>query len=188
MRRFLLTLTLISFSGWSQPAQRQTQPPIVVRFVETPPTPHRDWIDGLEAFGPLIAAAVALIIGITQWRLQRQQVKQDLFEKRYRIYQATHAFVAEASKYGSRTDPETDNTFANGTAHAEFLFGQDVLEFIGLIRSTAKSLADVDRNLANVCIADEDKAANSQFQDQLMAAMNQNLRQMNDVFRPYLRI
>jgi hypothetical protein len=31
MRRFLLTLTLTSFSGWSQPAQQPAQPPIVVQ-------------------------------------------------------------------------------------------------------------------------------------------------------------
>jgi hypothetical protein len=36
MRRFLLVLTVISFAGWSQPAQPQAQPPIVVQ-VQMPP-------------------------------------------------------------------------------------------------------------------------------------------------------
>jgi hypothetical protein len=31
MRRFLLVLTVISFAGWSQPAQQQAQAPIVVQ-------------------------------------------------------------------------------------------------------------------------------------------------------------
>jgi hypothetical protein len=35
MRRVMLSLTFITFLAWSQPAQRQAQPPVVVR-VELP--------------------------------------------------------------------------------------------------------------------------------------------------------
>ena len=51
MRRLLLVLTFLSLVGWSQPAQPQAQPPIVVR-VETPPAPPRDAIGLLQALGP----------------------------------------------------------------------------------------------------------------------------------------
>ena len=65
MRRFLLVLTFFSFAGWSQPAQQQAQPPIVVK-VEMPPTPRRDFIGYLQALGPLIAACVAVGVALMQ--------------------------------------------------------------------------------------------------------------------------
>jgi hypothetical protein len=178
-------LTVITFSGWSQPAQQPAQPPIVVRVAEMPPTPHRDWIDKLEAFGPLTAAGVALIVGITQLFLQWQQVRQGLFEERYRVYRATHDFAAEVSKYGSRTDAETDKSFANDTAHAEFLFGPDVLEFIEFIRSIAKKFVILDGEMRNPSITQEDLAIKSGLRDQLMSQMDQTLARTNEVFRRY---
>jgi hypothetical protein len=176
MRRFLLTLTLLSFSGLSQPAQQQAQPPIVVKL-EMPPTSHRDRIDLLEAFGPPIAAVVALIIGLTQLWLQREQLKQDLFDKRYKVYALTRDFAVNALRVGIGGD-EAINTFSNGTAHAEFLFHKDVLEFIG-------SIKDISRALAPVQAADV--TGTSSLHHDLKLRMLRKIDSMNAVFRPYLR-
>lgn len=59
MRRFLLVFTVITFSGWSQPAQPQAQPPIVVK-VEMPPT--NPWLRMVELLVPgIIGAGIALL-------------------------------------------------------------------------------------------------------------------------------
>ena len=48
----------------------------------------RDWVDFLEALGPLIAVVAVLIVGSSQAYLQRQQLKQDLYDKRFRVYRS----------------------------------------------------------------------------------------------------
>ena len=60
MRRFLLTLTVLSISGWSQPLQQQAQPPIVVK-VEMPPT--NVWVHLVELIVPGIPLSPSWAFG-----------------------------------------------------------------------------------------------------------------------------
>jgi hypothetical protein len=61
MRRFLLTLTVLSVPGWSQPAQQSAQPPIVVK-VEMPPT--NPWVHLVEIVVPGIIGAGLALFGV----------------------------------------------------------------------------------------------------------------------------
>jgi hypothetical protein len=146
MRRFLLVFTVISFAGWSQPAQPQAQPPIVVK-AEMPPTPHRDFIGYLQALGPLIAASVAVGVGLMQRHLQKQQLKQNLFDKRYKVYAATDTFLTNVMNVNGAMDVQATQTFRLETAHAEFLFGDDITDFIGLIFRNSLDLALVTKQI-----------------------------------------
>jgi hypothetical protein len=55
MRRFLFVLTVLSFPGWSQPAQQPAQPPIVVK-VEMPP--ESIWTSLLKLIPAILAGGV----------------------------------------------------------------------------------------------------------------------------------
>ncbi len=57
-----------------------------------PPQHARDWVDFLEALGPLIAVVAVLIVGFVQAYIQRQQLKQDLYDRRYAVYQSLVTF------------------------------------------------------------------------------------------------
>jgi hypothetical protein len=61
MRRSLLVLTFISFAGWSQPAQQQAQPPIVVQVQMPPANP---WIRLVELIIPGIIGAGLALLGV----------------------------------------------------------------------------------------------------------------------------
>jgi len=62
MRRFLLALTVLSFSAWSQPAQQQAQLPIVVQ-VQMPPT-NPSWMHLVELVVPGIIGAGLALFGV----------------------------------------------------------------------------------------------------------------------------
>jgi nicotinamide riboside kinase len=141
MRRSFLILTAISFSALSQPAQ-QAQPPLVVQ-VQMPPTPRKGSLDYFQEFGPLLAAVAAVTVAVMQWYLQKQHLKQNLFDKRYSIYAAVDAFLTNVLNANGAMDEHAVNTFRLETAHAEFLFGKDVTDFLGLIHSKAMDLAIV---------------------------------------------
>jgi hypothetical protein len=79
MRRFLL-ITVISFAGWSQPAQPQAQPPTVVK-VEMPPTnaPPKP----LTQFGTLAPGIITSVAALaTVWLTSRSENKK--WERRTR--------------------------------------------------------------------------------------------------------
>jgi hypothetical protein len=61
MRRVLLVLSVISFAGWSQPAQPQAQAPIVVQ-IQTPPA--NPWMRVVELVVPGIIGAGLALFGV----------------------------------------------------------------------------------------------------------------------------
>ena len=71
-------------------------------------------------FFSLVTLAVACAIAYVawqQWRLARHRFRLDLFERRYKVYDATKKFVS----LGQFDDPQLFE-FNAGTADAEFLF------------------------------------------------------------------
>jgi hypothetical protein len=148
MRRFLFTLTLLSVPGWSQPsAQQPAQPPIVVK-VEMPPAPRRDFLGYLQALGPLIAASVAVIVGVTQWYLQTKRAKQDLFDKRFEVYKGTLDFIVTLLKAQGSHEQHGYGQFLEKTAPAEFLFrSRTVIEFLKEIGERFVRLQSTFRDL-----------------------------------------
>jgi hypothetical protein len=93
-----------------------------------PPAPRRDC---LERLGPLIAAGVALIVGLTQLLLQRKSLKQNLFDRRFKVYSSVEAYLRLAIEKDGKTDVPAYSQFRVDTDPGEFLFGADVWRYIG---------------------------------------------------------
>jgi hypothetical protein len=129
MRRCLLVVTIISFAGWSQPPLQRADSPIVVR-VEMPPTPRKGVLDYLQEFGPLIAACVAVGVGLMQWHLQRRHLKQNLFEKRWKVYTAVQEYLAAILRE-EESDPYRQ--FRRDTDPGELLFSHAVWEHVNAV-------------------------------------------------------
>jgi hypothetical protein len=129
MRRFLLMLTVITSSAWSQTAEQQPPLPVIVK-VEMPPTPPRDFLGYLQALGPLIATTVAVGTALMQYYLQRQQSKQNLFDKRFIIYTAVKRYLSQVATGDDEQTPSGYQSFVTAKNQAEYLFGPEVLRFI----------------------------------------------------------
>jgi hypothetical protein len=186
MRRFLLTYTVLVCAGWSQPAQQQPSPPLVVK-VEMPPIPKRDFLGYLQALGPLIAACVAVGVATMQQNLQRQSQKQDLFEKCFHIYKAADDFVADTIHRNCRPDRESYHTFLHATDPARFLFGADVLEALEWIKDETGRLATE----SDVPVERQSEQTESQRSVSVavrMAAFSIKWDNRKVVFWPYLQL
>jgi hypothetical protein len=199
MRRFLLMLTFLSCTGWSQPAPQQVQPPIVVQ-VQTP-TPKRGFLDYVQELGPLIAASVAIGLGAVQWAIQREQLDHTLFDKRYKVYVAVDTYLTSA--INSKIYPNL-GIFELDTAHAEFLFANDVTEFIKQIREHSIELAVVNRQIREHLTAHHDfqtgatdtfdmppgelQRLKSKEAALLAWFVNAKGTRRNELFRPYLQL
>ncbi len=146
MRRFLLTLIFITTSVWSQPAQQQAQPPILVK-VEMPQTPQRDFLGYLQGLGPLIAALVAVGVALMQRHLLKEQLKQNLYEKRWKVYQELMGHIEHAlQEEGGNIDrlSISIDTVQLITENAQFLFGPEVMVVILDVTLTLLSMEKND--------------------------------------------
>jgi hypothetical protein len=114
----------------------------------TVPSQHvRDLTDYIAAYAPLIAVLVAVGLGIVQAYLQRQRLKQDLYEKRYSVYSSVidfwHYLVeSRASGQAKLQTIERRNQFYSQIRHAKFLFGRDVITFLEEYHALAAQLQD----------------------------------------------
>jgi hypothetical protein len=74
--------------------------------------PHqRDWIDYLVAFAPLLAIGVAIGLATMQAYLQRQQLKQNLFDRRFTVYEETLTYLVTMLQLDGETDLEHYKAF-----------------------------------------------------------------------------
>ena len=88
---------------------------------------------------PLATFALSVAVGLVawaQWRVARNKLRLDLFDRRWKIYEATSKFVDAINN-----DPEHvysyRNDFNAGTSNADFLFDSDVVNYIQEIRTKA---------------------------------------------------
>lgn len=156
MARFLLTLTVISFSGWSQPAQQKAQPPMAVQ-VQVPPT--NPWTHGeiISAAGVLVALLIAIGTALWQSRLQQQQQRLTLFDKRFRIFLTVRQFL-----FTVNTNPEIDAFgFWQKTNQAKFLFKPSIGidTFIDEIGKKARKLQDINKRLGRPVVTTDPNQA-----------------------------
>lgn len=111
-------------------------------------------VDYITTFLPIatFALSVAVVcVAWAQWRVARNKLRLDLFDRRWKIYEATSKFV-NAINNDSGNVVAYLNDFNAGTRNAAFLFDSDVVDYIQLVREhavdmhTAHTLFENERN------------------------------------------
>ena len=67
------------------------------------------------------------MIAWQQWRVADNKLRLDLFDRRYKVYDATRKFLAVIIREATFTDSQLFE-FYGGTSDAEFLFGADIVD------------------------------------------------------------
>jgi hypothetical protein len=114
-------------------------------------TAHIDYIATLL---PIATFALSLAVGFVTWaqlRVARNKLRLDLFDRRWRVFEATSKFVNAISN-DPRNVGSYLNDFKSGTSNAEFLFDSDVVDYIKLVRERA-----VDMQTAHTLFESERK-------------------------------
>lgn len=91
------------------------------------------WIQSIQALGPtvvaVIVAGIAGYIAWRQWRTAHDRLSFDLFERRFRVYEATRNFLITAIQQ----DQVTWNDYValyNGIRGTEFLFNEETRSYV----------------------------------------------------------
>jgi hypothetical protein len=93
------------------------------------------WLDYARSIGPLLAVLVAVGVALMQFYLQRRQLEQSLFDKRFAVYSAVRRFLMECSQasLGILKDDPAYRLFQRDTPPAKFLFGDDVSDLLAQV-------------------------------------------------------
>ena len=90
-------------------------------------------------FSPIATLIVGLSVAFIawqQWKVSHAKLRLDLFDRRYKVFEATRLFLGGIVSAATFDDSQLF-TFYAGTADAEFLFDSEVVEYLAQIRKRA---------------------------------------------------
>ncbi len=137
----------------------------------------------MKFFTVILGVAVAIIAWLQCW-VALNKLRLDLFDRRYKVYDATKKFLAQIVRHANFDDPQLFEFYA-GTADAEFLFGADVVEYLAQIRNRAVDMRVHQTLFEPLPVGDERSSHIQAHRDQLLW-LNHQITAMTSVFAPYL--
>lgn len=147
--------------------------------------PHqRDWIDYLVAFAPLIAIAVAIGVALMQYYLQRQQLKQNLYDKRWEIRkEIRNIWIGIMDE-----NPVFRGDIEDITAHTRDLFGADIQDYLDRLAKRSITIL-IKNDQRNKLLAKGETATDVDEElHTLCLGMLSLYTEGNTAFRPYLQL
>ena len=130
-----------------------------------------------------LSVAVA-VIAWQQWRVADNRLRLDLFDRRYKVYDATRKFLATILRDANFTDSQLFEFYA-GTSDAEFLFGADVTEHLEKIRKRAVHLQTAQKIYDPLPVGEERSKHVQAAHDDLLWLTDQ-ITSISKTFAPYL--
>jgi hypothetical protein len=119
------------------------------------------WIAIMQALGPTIVTAAigvfAWYIAWQQWRTAEKKRTQDLFEKRFRVFEATRRFLSEIELHG-KPSKDALRLYANCITGAMFLFDDGLSKYLKEIQARAVSWQDNEARADRRPDGDEQRA------------------------------
>jgi hypothetical protein len=126
-----------------------------------------------------VACSVAYV-ALKQWRLAQHRFRLDLFDRRYKVYDAAKKFLS----LGQFDDPQLFE-FNAGTADAEFLFDSRITEYLQEVRKRAVNVQTHEKIYEHMPVGEErSRHVEAAHKDRLW--LTQQIPDMTNVFMPYL--
>lgn len=138
----------------------------------------------LFSIATLFLSLAVVVIAWQQYRVAENKLRLDLFDRRYKVYDATRKFLIQIAQYNSFEEPELVN-FAAGISDAEFLFGADVVEYLKQIRKRALDMRDHQAILEQE-LRDDELSRRAHTEQDHRSWLKKQITDMASVFAPYL--
>ena len=132
----------------------------------------------------LFLSVTVVLLAWQQWRVADDKLRLDLFDRRYKVYDATRKFLAVILREASFTDSQLLEFYA-GTSDAEFLFGADVVNYLDQIRHRAIDMRTAQQLFEPLPVGVERSRHVQTAHDNLLW-LNDQITAMTKTFTPYL--
>jgi hypothetical protein len=141
---------------------------------------------------PAILSPVAtLVVGIAiaffayqQWSIARHKLRLDLFEKRYKVYEAAARFLSLIMSLANFNDEDL-RAFDIGTMDAVFLYPKHIKEYLHEIRCRAIDMRTYQRQFERLPVGEERNKLVDQNHNEARW-LNEQLVKLPTVFAPFL--
>ena len=147
--------------------------------------PSGNWIQALSAIAAPIAAFIAIGVAAWQGHLQRQNLKQNLFQQRHAVYLEVRHFLSDYAIKG-KTDLNSGIRLLQNTKESEWLFGPEIDSLIQEIYNKASMLRSFENMETGGQPLQPDKRSEmNDLSNWIAVTANTVARQK---FTPYLRL
>ena len=132
----------------------------------------------------LFLSIAVVVIAWQQWRVAQNKLRLDLFDRRYKVFDATRKFLAVIMRDATFQDSQLFEFYA-GTSDAEFFFKAAVVDYLSQIRHRALDMRTGQQVYEHMPVGDERSRHVQAAHDQLLW-LSEQITAMTKVFAPYL--
>jgi hypothetical protein len=144
-----------------------------------------------SAVAAIGAVIVASMVGRTQDRIQKKQLQQDLFDRRYAVYAAIETFLMSLLRTGGEFDQNAFTTFKSAVepVEAEFLCGPEAAAYVKEIIEVTMKLTRLNQEKYKKAGLGQDATPESHEVSAVLADVSDRLmKKRQTVFRQYLKL
>ena len=141
----------------------------------------------MQMLGPIATILVSLCVAYIawqQWQVARNKLRLDLFERRYKIYEATRKFLGAIVQKAFFTEIQL-HEYNVGTSDAEFLFGIEIVACLNKIYERAISL-QTHQKVGETLPVGEERSLHGRAQEEHVLCFGNQLTTLSKTFAPYL--
>jgi len=147
--------------------------------------PQKDWIDVLSALLTPTIAILGIYIAFRQWLTNKNNLKFNLFDKRYIVFENIKKFIASILSSG-RVEDGADIQFLRDTKSVAFLFDDEIAKIIDEMYKKANKLHALIKT--EKTSTDEQLQQNLDKQDEIKCWFQEQLNDIDKIFKKYLKL
>lgn len=151
------------------------------------------WVQWAQAIAVIVLPFIGATIAYEQMQIQRANLQNALYEKRYGVFNATRKFLSNVLT-GGNVQEQDWRDFLIGTADAGFLFGPEIKEFIKELREHGSNVLVfgpyIEQNF-KAGLALLSSSQHTQYvsiKTSAQTALVRALEELEDRFLPYMRL
>jgi len=144
------------------------------------------FIQWLQALAVPVIAGVGVWIALQQMHMAKVKLQHDLFDRRFKIFDAARKFLLDIITHG-RPTRENINEYVRGTADAIFLLNKETDEYLIELRKKALASTMIRVQYERLPVGPQ-RAALVEKEGKHFLWLNNQLEVLFDKFEPFLQL
>jgi hypothetical protein len=143
------------------------------------------WMQWGQAVGVAAISGLGAWIAYKQVRIASAKLNLDLYDRRFKVFEAARGFVGKFLIDGAFT-PEEITKFSAGVSDAVFLFDGEVKSYLDGLREKAFALRKMNRQAKVATDENIEKIVDdmAKIEDEML----EEIPRLIEVFKPYLKL
>lgn len=151
----------------------------------------KDLVEILSAALTPLIAVIAVYIAYQQYKVNHHALRNQLYERRHRVFEATMSYLAEIMRHG-KTDYRRVAQFYAETSEAEFLFTEKVTNHLEALYQNGIKLEELGEKLypsdGSPGVIGDDRGQATKSMAALFKWFHSQLSQTRKIFRNEMKI